>query len=162
MKYNTKRRKNQKAMWKLLLAVSISALAVIHFMGFSVNVIYPVSEGSRVTVAKAEIEPVSRLIERVSVEDQIRAIAEARNFKWTDYLVRLAYCESRLDPNTVNVHGNKPKESYDRGLFQINSHWHKEVTNEQAFDISWSTNWTIDMINAGKQGQWACNKIIRK
>lgn len=32
----------------------------------------------------------------VSVKEQIRQIAEKANFKYTDYLVRLAFCENRI------------------------------------------------------------------
>jgi len=31
----------------------------------------------------------------------------------------------------------------------------------QAFDIEFSTKWTIDKINAGKQNLWACDKIVK-
>ena len=95
-----------------------------------------------------------------TVEQTIRRIAAQENFKWPDYLVRLAKCESSLNPKAVNTQGNKPKQSRDRGLFQINDHFHKNVSDAQAFDIEFSTRYTIKLINEGKQGYWVCDKKI--
>lgn len=100
------------------------------------------------------------VIEDLSVEGQIRAIAEEKGFKWADYLVRLANCESKLKPNNSNSKGNTPAGSVDRGLFQINSYWHKEVSDSCAYDIRCSTEWTIGMIEAGRQSAWVCDRII--
>lgn len=167
-RYNTINRKKQKAMWKLLLAVSISALAVVHFMGFSVNVVSPMDENyPRANVVKAEsITSDSKQFETVSnsetVEQTIRRLAKEANFKWTDYLVRLAYCESRLDPLAVNDRNNNPKHSKDRGLFQISDYWHKNVPDSVAFDVEASTKWAMDKINNGGQGIWVCNRYVLK
>lgn len=96
--------------------------------------------------------------ENISVEQQIRDIAKQANFKYTDYLVRLAYCESRFDVYALNDNG---AYGIDRGIFQINSKYHKEVSNSQAFDLVYATNWTMDRINNGYQHEWACNKLIK-
>jgi len=103
-----------------------------------------------------EIAPVKEL----SVEEQIRAIAKEKNFRWEDYLVKLADCESKLNPLNKNTKGNTPAGSLDRGLFQINNYWHKEVSDACAYDVRCATEWTIKMVENGKQGQWACNRII--
>jgi hypothetical protein len=47
--------------------------------------------------------------------------------------VAVALAESGGDYMAVNTAGNTPP-SRDRGLFQINDHWHAEVTDAQAFD----------------------------
>jgi hypothetical protein len=94
-----------------------------------------------------------------SVEEQIRAIAVEVDFKWPDYLVRLAKCESKLNPSAKNSKGNKPV-STDRGLFQINSYWQKGVSDECAFDVDCATRWTIDKINIGDQHLWTCDRLI--
>lgn len=95
------------------------------------------------------------------IELQIRAIADELDFKWPDYLVRLAVCESRLDPKAVNDKGNNPADSYDRGLLQFNSYWQKQVSDECAFSVDCSVRRAIDLINQGKQHLWACDKIIK-
>lgn len=90
--------------------------------------------------------------------ERIRAVADKHQFKYTDYLVRLAYCESRFNPKATNSNG---AYGTDRGVFQINDKYHPNITDEQAFDIEWATKWTIDQINAGRQHLWACDKLIK-
>lgn len=99
---------------------------------------------------------VPRVNKPITVEDKIRAIAKSKNFQWTDYLIKLAKCESKLDPLAIGDNGNS------RGLFQIHKKYHPEVSTLQAFNIEYATSWTIDMINAGKQGQWTCDRLIAK
>jgi len=115
-----------------------------------------------VAEVKVEIKEVNLLTNNPEVEFQIRAIADELNFKWPDYLVRLANCESGLNPRAVNDKGNNPKDSKDRGLFQYNSYWQAKVSDDCAFDIDCSTRKTIEMINSGRQHLWVCNKIIKK
>lgn len=47
--------------------------------------------------------------------------------------VAIALAESGGNPSAVNTAGNQPP-SRDRGLWQINSFWHPEVTDAQAFN----------------------------
>jgi hypothetical protein len=94
------------------------------------------------------------------VELQIRAIADELNFKWPDYLVRLAKCESSMNPKAVS-NPNK-NGSVDRGLFQWNSKMPplSGVDEKCALDVDCSTRKTIEAINLGKQHHWMCNKIV--
>ena len=92
-----------------------------------------------------------------NVEAEIREIAGEENFQWTDYLVRLADCESTLNPTARNDNGYY---GVDRGVFQINDYFHPEVSTECADNVECATKWTIDMINSGQQHQWSCNKIV--
>ena len=82
----------------------------------------------------------------------------AGEFKWKTYLIRLAYCESRLNPRCQNSNG---KYGLDRGLFEINSFYHPEVSDECAYSINCSTKWTIKRIEDGQQKEWACDRIIK-
>lgn len=107
---------------------------------------------------KAQIE--SPQISR-TVEEQIRDIAKEKGFKYEDYLVRLANCESRLKPTAKRLNTDARKTT-DRGLFQINNYWHYEVSDECAYDLRCSTEWTIDRINKGYQHEWICNQLILK
>jgi hypothetical protein len=101
------------------------------------------------------VKEVKLLTTKPEVELQIRAIADEMNFKWPDYLTRLANCESSMNPRALGDSGKS------RGLFQIHKGYHPEVTDEMAFDIEFATKWTIDMINKGEQHQWSCNKIAK-
>lgn len=116
----------------------------------------------KVQTVKAEGLPVEQTISKETVEQAIRRIAKEENFQYTDYLLRLANCESRLNPKAVNTQGNKPAQSRDRGLFQINDYYHKHVTDTQAFDVDFATRYTIKLINEGKQEYWVCNGLVKK
>lgn len=109
---------------------------------------------------KAQIE--SPQISR-TVEEQIRSIAREKNFRYEDYLVRLAHCENdTFNPLRTNSVGNYPAYSIDRGIFMINDFWHREVSDECSFDVRCSTEWTIDRINKGYQHEWMCNQLVLK
>jgi hypothetical protein len=103
--------------------------------------------------------PVAEDIE-MTVPLEIRKIANQMGFKWTDYLLRLADCESKFNPNAINNKNNNPSFSVDRGVFQINNYWHPDVSDECAFDVDCATRWTIQKINSGQQGLWVCNNLI--
>ena len=92
-----------------------------------------------------------------SVEEQIRDIAEEMNFEYTDYLIRLAICESSLNPNNYLVNKNG---TVDIGLYQWNMYYHPEVTIACATDLRCSTLKTMEAINNGNQGWWVCDSKI--
>ena len=51
-------------------------------------------------------------------------------------IIAIAQAESSLDPNATldNKDSNGTVTSTDRGILQINSRWHPEVSNEDAFN----------------------------
>lgn len=63
-----------------------------------------------------------------------------------DLLCDICACESGFNLKAKLV--NNP-HSIDRGLFQINSLYHLEATDEKAYDPDWST-------------RWACRAILNK
>jgi hypothetical protein len=98
---------------------------------------------------------------RIKTELAIREIAKKANFQYTDYMVKLADCESMLGLKMTNISGNKPSTSIDRGYFMFNSHWQKGVSDACAYDINCSTQKVMEMINRGSQSLWICDKIIK-
>ena len=153
-KHLTKRRKQMRKEIILILAVMIGAGIIGNAGQIEAYKIVPEqtkNENGIICHSEPENAPTATV---ASVEWQIRAIASQQNFKWPDYLIKLAYCESRFDPFAIGDNGKS------RGLFQIHRDYHPEITNQQAFDIEFATNWTMNMINAGKQNQWACNNIV--
>lgn len=70
-----------------------------------------------------------------------------------DILLDLAWCESRFNPLAKGDNGAS------RGLWQIHKPSHPDVSDECAFNIKCSTEWTIDQILKGKLHQWTCAKI---
>jgi hypothetical protein len=65
-------------------------------------------------------------------------------------LIRLAHCESSLNPQAVGDNGNS------HGLYQIFLKWHPDVTQAQAQDIEFATRWTASKIRQGKGDLWTC------
>jgi len=88
----------------------------------------------------------------MTVEERIRAIAKEQNFKQTELLVKIAFCESSYNPLAINYNKNG---SSDYGLFQYNS-----IHNfgEKPLDVEWSTKKTIEWIRAGKLHAWNSSK----
>jgi hypothetical protein len=97
----------------------------------------------------------------MAVKDRIILEAQKANFKWTDYLLRLANCESGLNEFATNDKNNKPEWSKDRGVFQINDYWQKQVPDSVAYNVEEATRWTMDKINKGGQRIWVCDKLVR-
>jgi len=135
----------------VLFSASCLLLAVVYGLASAslrmADYLFPAYITPSVNVQRKAVKP-------LTVEDKIRKVAKEKGFQYADYLVDLAFCESRLDPLAIGDQGNS------RGLFQIHKKFHPEVSTLQAFNIEESTAWTIDMINAGKQGQWSCNSIV--
>lgn len=113
------------------------------------------------TPTSTSVEMIQLHSDNPSVEAQIREIAREENFQWPDFLVKLAHCESKLDPKASNSKGNTPVGSTDRGVFQINNYWHKNISDECAYDIDCATRYTIKLINEGKQNLWTCNQKVK-
>ena len=70
----------------------------------------------------------------ISIEEA-KQYAETAGFVGDSILriVAIALAESGLNPLATNTTGNTPP-STDRGILQINSYWHSEVTDECAFN----------------------------
>jgi len=116
------------------------------------RVFIPKEEKNSVAVVNIENK------EELSVKDEIVKIAEEENFQYTGYLLRLLYCESRFDTGARNDNGKWGK---DRGVAQINSYFHPNVTDKQADNLEFAVKFTMEKINAGYQELWVCNQIVK-
>ena len=67
-----------------------------------------------------------------------------------EVLLRLADCESKIK----NIRGKINKD--DRGIFQINSKHHPEVSDECAYSPACATYFTCQMIKEGRGSEWRC------
>jgi len=175
MKYNTYKKMPTKHKRKVRNIEKL-VLIILVFLFASANMVYDYFQSKQIEVVaeavieikeevkaeELEIVAVPVITAEPDIELQIRAIADEMDFKWPDYLVRLAFCESRLAPNAKNTEGNTPADSYDRGLFQFNSYWQRKVSDECAYDVRCATETTIKMINEGNQHLWACDDIIKR
>jgi hypothetical protein len=74
-----------------------------------------------------------------------------------DYNLALAVakCESSLNPKArlVNKTG-----SIDRGLYQINNYWHKDVSDTQADDPTFAAEWFCEAVKDGHLSWWNASK----
>lgn len=62
--------------------------------------------------------------------------------------IAIVCAESGRDPNARFVN-NDQWQSVDRGLWQINNHWHPEVTDEEAYDPVQATAAALRISNGG-------------
>ena len=69
--------------------------------------------------------------------------------------IKVATCESSLNPLAVNINKDGSK---DRGIFQINNVYHPEVTDTQAFDPEFSTNFFCNAFKSGNISWWDSSK----
>lgn len=69
--------------------------------------------------------------------------------------IGVAMAESGGDTQAKNTSGNSPA-STDRGLFQINDYWHKEVSDACAFNAECNTKSAVRISGNGRSwSQWA-------
>lgn len=71
-----------------------------------------------------------------------------------DMMLWVADCESKFNPS---VRGKI--DPRDRGLWQINSYWHSEISDECAFDYICSTEWSAWYMAKGRGYEWVCWKL---
>jgi hypothetical protein len=61
--------------------------------------------------------------------------------------------------------GHRPKATGDegesRGLWQINKAWHPEVSDTCAYDVTCSTDWSLERIRAGYVHEWSTWKYCK-
>jgi len=93
----------------------------------------------------ATFETNTEIIKRVCAEETVDA----------GLALRVAKCESNLNSSATNT--NKDG-SIDRGLFQINSKWHPEITAEQAFNAEFATRFFCRQFKKGLISDWDSSK----
>jgi len=150
MKYNTKKRRIKKALIKSVLINSLLLISTLVIVNWTVESY----ETAEISWKAPRYLPKNEYRNDLTVEEQIRAIAKEHAFPYTDFLIRLAVCESSLNPNAVGDNG------FSRGLYQIHKGYHA-VSDEDAFDIRFSTEFTMEKILQGKQHLWSCDKMIK-
>jgi hypothetical protein len=166
--YRVRGKKLSKKKIKLLIQILLVLIYTIFLLGIpgfqmTINVpaVTPVVASGPVEVEEEGSEIIvtpQASAKEMTVEEQIRYIAAEKNFKWADYLVRLASCESSLNPKATNKNRNG---SIDYGTFQFNDKMPPvPITKECSLDVRCSTEKTIEAINLGLQHHWVCDKKI--
>ena len=113
---------------------------------------------------KGNAIPTSVTLERVKATSTRRAQLEARayvqsaseaagvNPRIAEWIVSH---ESRHHPEATGDGGES------RGLWQINKAWHPEVSDTCAYDITCSTDWSLERIRAGYVDVWSTWKYCK-
>ena len=107
---------------------------------------------------KEKIAQLTKQLEKLKIEGMIRDIAALYGVDG-DKAVLLAKRESSLNPLAVNVNKDKQR-SRDRGLWQWNDFFHKNISDETAFDPELSTQLAMKAISEGKARMWVAAKGI--
>jgi len=149
--YLTKKRKAKIFMWKsitLLMAMSIGAGIIGH-------------AGQLEAYQPDKYEPIAQL-QLWPETDPIKTYVLKEIYKAglnPDEAEAIINCESKwnADAHAINWNG---KQGIDRGLWQINSLYHPEVSNECSYDYKCSTKEAIRIYkDRGNWSAWSCSKI---
>jgi len=89
-----------------------------------------------------------------TIKELITRIAKKNNVDPT-LAIRVAICESNLNPKAVGKNTNGTK---DRGLYQWNDYYHPEITDEMAFNPEIATQKFCEAVNAGHISWWNASK----
>ena len=87
----------------------------------------------------------------ITWQDEVKSLLKDYGVN-VEYASKLIQCESSWNPKAV--HQNKG--SVDRGLWQINSYFHPEVSKDCAFDTACSTIEAIKIIKTKGFDEWSC------
>lgn len=113
--------------------------------GLSANVIIQgLVDGIKPTTPSKK-ETIQELIIRICVEEKVDPLLG----------LKVAECESSFNPTARNtsITGN-----IDRGLYQISTKWHPEVSDKQADDPEFATRFFCKQVNAGLLSDWDSSK----
>lgn len=150
--YQTKNRKNNKAKWLILLFFTINALTAL-VLPYSLDVINGAGDRDyfprAIVHAETIVEPILEVTDHKdeTTKEKITRIAKEKcskqglgDFCWKD-LVGIAYAEHH-DFNC----SMKGDSNWSVGCYQIYRAVHKTITVEQAMDIDFATNWTLNRL----------------
>lgn len=105
-------------------------------------------------IEKSLIKTKSFLIDKNAIKRMIRETARKYGVD-QDLAVRVAQCESGLNPNAkrVNVGG-----SVDRGLYQWNDRYHPDITDAAAYDPKTATELFCQAVSKEHLSWWNASR----
>lgn len=109
---------------------------------------------------KVKPQPVVQASSGGDIENIVRQAARQHGID-EDYFVKIARCESTLNPNSVNYNYNE--NGYPSGLFQhLSGYWPARAAKygypgASVFDATANANVTAAMFAEGQSGLWECN-----
>ncbi len=102
-------------------------------------------------------------LERAGFQPYWASPVEFRNgtpMTWLQAFGWVQWCESRHNPWAHRANDEPITGAPSRGLWQINTFFHPEVTPLQAYDPVWSTFWAADHWFEGNATLWTCYRIL--
>ena len=170
-KYMTKARKKERAKNVFLLVIVVLTLTALN--GYAsideneirLNLKAKAESGIRLhneienAREVANIQPKGDLgFDSVMQNEVMTLIKESGLNMYEAYAI--IQCESSWDPDAHGVNWNN-KAGVDRGLFQISSLYHPEVSNACAYDPICNTKEAIRIHNEWNGwGAWSCGKLL--
>ncbi len=146
----------------------------------------PISEVAKSYVPPKPAQPINKIVitdpeegtyvidtpEKLSIANEIKAIADDIAPEYTNYLLKLAQKEGGYDRKAIRPEDQNPGGGVDRGIFQINSKFFPTVTDEMAQDIKFSVLWAISLIESANpkkgdgartgQEKWIADPAVRR
>jgi hypothetical protein len=137
----------------------IGGIIIGGFAGYAIDGSYLTAamggfSGTAVIQALVQKKTIEENSQSETIEEKIRRIAKDEMVD-ADLAVRVAKCESSLNTKAQNTDMDG---SIDRGLYQINSKWHPEVTADQAYDADFSIRFFCKAFKAGNLSWWNASK----
>ena len=131
--------------------------------------IYGIGIGSMIILSFVGVNTIFNTVREIMVVNDSKA--EAITLTWQDevtlmlrraeidveYAHKIIFCESRWDKDTFHIN----KGSIDRGLWQINSFFHSEVSKDCSYDPVCATKEAIRIIKTHGWDEWVCNKYVQ-
>lgn len=88
--------------------------------------------------------------------DDIKTLIRQEFGDQGDYAVKIAKCESQLDPSKI---GDKQMDYWSYGLFQINRTWHK-YPEKVLLDPVQNVKIAKQIYDKGGWNRWSCNRLV--
>jgi len=152
----------------LILTFVILSFLITNKVLSKANAVHIINPPSQVATTTIKLKPTSPKVQRKAVvvsyphKEEIIAtinrISTEMGYPTPIIAIEIARGESRFNPNAVGdghltcKKTGKPIRS--RGVYQINNCAHPNITDAQAFDIEWSTRWSINQLKMGNCRIW--------
>lgn len=107
---------------------------------------------NKIAEIKAKIMGLQKQLEQEQMRDIIRRIAPEYGVD-VEKAIQVATNESSLNPN-CRSRNNDWRKSLDRGLFQLNDYWYRDISDECAYNPECATRIFCQRVKQGRATDW--------